>query len=128
METTSAPSTTHGTPVIATPSTNPARAIAGLFVNLVVLPGLGTLISGNPKFRRLGWFQLSIGLVLVPSIAVLTQTGWTPGGMNSGMIREALGQFMIALAAWSGITSIMIIWQAWKQDRLASQARSRELY
>lgn len=104
------------------PSTAPARAIAGLLVNLIVLPGLGTLISGDRAYRKIGWLQLALGALLVPSIALLTNTGWSPAGMSSGAVREVLGQFMIALAVWSGLTSALIIWRAWKADRRASSS------
>jgi hypothetical protein len=97
-------------------SVAPARAIAGLLVNIIVLPGLGTLISGDLKRRRMGLIQLS--LMMLIGLAMLTSPAWAPTDPEA--VRGKLVYGVYALAIWATLTSVLIIREAWTNDRKQS--------
>ena len=41
-------------------------AIVGLVLNVIILPGLGTLIGGGSKYRTQGIWQLIVAIVSIP--------------------------------------------------------------
>jgi len=43
-------------------------AIVGLILNIVILPGLGTLIGGGEKYRTSGIWQLVLTIIGIPLI------------------------------------------------------------
>ncbi|MGK5083837.1 hypothetical protein WDW37_11090 [Bdellovibrionota bacterium FG-1] len=95
----------------------PVRVIAGLLVNLIVLPGLGTLVGGDLQRRRVGWLQLGLCVILAPTVALITARGWAPFGVSTESVRTGMASMMMVLALWSASTSVFGIWDAWKADR-----------
>lgn len=66
--------------------TSPARAYAGLFLNILVLPGLGSLVAGE----RVGWSQASLALLAVVLLAA-----------SRGVVSPAsIGVLCVLLAIW----------------------------
>lgn len=92
-------------------SPQPSRAVAGLLINLIVMPGLGTLVSGDLKRRKIGWVQLGLAIILVPALALVTTT-----------TRTVLANSMMVLAFWSVLTSALTLWDAYQGDRMSSAA------
>ena len=62
------------TPVASAASTEPAKdktmAIVGLVLNILIIPGLGTLIAGGPELKKTGIWQLVLAIVSVPLMFV----------------------------------------------------------
>jgi TM2 domain-containing membrane protein YozV len=48
-----------------------SMAIVGLILNILILPGLGTLIGGGPSLKKTGIIQLVVALVSIPLMLVL---------------------------------------------------------
>jgi hypothetical protein len=102
---------------VSPPSRAPIRAIAGLLLNVIVLPGLGTLVSGDPKFRRTGWIQMGLSIIVVPFIAIAATLAWAPPGLDPAELRGILSKVMIVLGVWSALISVWILFRTWKADR-----------
>ena len=73
------------------------RATIGLFLNLLVLPGLGSIVSGE----RVGWIQTSLALLLI------TLHLGTAGPGQPGVLVLAVP--FAALWAWALLTSVRVL-------------------
>jgi hypothetical protein len=91
-----------------------ARAWACLFTNLLVLPGLGSIIAG----RRSGWPQAAIalaGFVLTTVWLVWFLAAWSRGGefpLDPGPYLPvgALGVLLFTVSwVWSLLTGLLIV-------------------
>ena len=85
------------------------RAIVCLILNIIVLPGLGTIASGDPKRRPTGWIQLAISLTLLPLTVASVLGSGTFSFLNNDTARAWLANFMLILALWGAGTGIGII-------------------
>lgn len=77
-------------------------AIVGLILNIIILPGLGTLIGGGAKRKKEGWWQLIVTVVafilaivlfftvIIPIICYLAMVAMWIWALVSGiqMVRE----------------------------------------
>jgi len=43
----------------------------GLILNILILPGLGTLIGGGQKYRTAGIWQLVVAIISIPLMFIL---------------------------------------------------------
>ena len=57
--------------VAAAPTKDNTLAIVGLVLNILIIPGLGTLISGGPELKKSGIWQLVLAIVSVPLMFVI---------------------------------------------------------
>jgi hypothetical protein len=100
---------------------SPARAVICLLLNVVVFPGLGTLLSGDRDWRRTGFLQLGFGAGLVPTTVLIGTGAITLQGSDPNVVQAWLSNFMMVLILWNVISSVQIIRGAWKK------ARAREI-
>jgi len=71
------------------PSSQRGLAIAGLIINILILPGLGTVIGGDVK---IGIIQMIISIAAIPLIFIII--GWP---------------IMLAVKVWSIVSSVQQI-------------------
>jgi hypothetical protein len=103
------------------PPLSVGRAFVCLLLNVIVLPGLGTLLSGDDSRRGTGWLQLGLGLLLLPLTvaSVLGNSGFF-SFLNNDTARAWLANFVLILALWGAGTGISLI----REARAAKKAHS----
>lgn len=100
------------------------RAVVSLILNIIVLPGLGTIASGDAKRRPTGWIQLGISLILLPLTVASVLGSGTFSFLNNDLARAWLANFMMILALWGAGTGISIIREAKAAKRRMELASS----
>lgn len=104
----------------STPQEKPitrTRAALCLFLNVVVFPGLGTLISGDPSFKRTGMIQFGLGALLTPLLLLFGAGGLMLGGADPEVVKAWLLNFILILVIWNVVTGLKIFRKAWKQAK-----------
>jgi hypothetical protein len=96
-------------PAKTLPAPSVSRAFVCLLLNVIVLPGLGTLMSGEPQRRRTGFFQLGMGLLLIPLMVIIGVSSAYFAGMSPDTIRSWLSNITLVLMLWSVLTGVSII-------------------
>jgi hypothetical protein len=94
------------------------RAFVCLLLNLIVYPGLGTLVSGDTSRRRTGLVQSVLGGLLLAVLVALT----VGGAVYTGDLETAkawLGNILLLLVLWNVITGIQIFREAWRRAKSA---------
>ena len=80
-----------------------ARAYAGLFLNILVLPGVGSLVAGE----RVGWIQVSLAL-----LAVVLLAGSSLSGGGVGPAALGVAAMLVAVWVWGIVTSVRALHEA----------------
>jgi hypothetical protein len=95
----------------------PARAVVCLFLNVIVFPGLGTLLSGDRTRKRTGFVQLGFGAALVPVMIFVGIGMMSFQGVDPEVVKAWLSNFMMILVLWNLVTGVQIFRDAWKKAR-----------
>jgi hypothetical protein len=95
----------------------PARAMVCLFLNVIVFPGLGTLLSGDRSRRKTGFLQLGFGAGLVPVMILIGIGSLTFQGSDPETVKAWLSNFMLILVVWNIVTGVQIFRDSWKKAR-----------
>lgn len=104
----------------STPQDKPitrGRAAICLFLNVIVFPGLGTLISGDPTLKRTGMIQFGMGALLTPLLLLFGAGGLVLGGVDPEVVKAWLLNFVLILMIWNVVTGVRIFRKAWKQAK-----------
>jgi hypothetical protein len=102
---------------VAKAGPTPARAVVCLLLNLIVFPGLGTLISGDRTRRRTGFLQLGFGAGLIPFMILVGIGAMKVGGTDPEVAKAWLSNFMMVLVVWNVVTGAQIFRDSWKRAR-----------
>jgi hypothetical protein len=89
------------------------RAAICLLLNVLILPGTGTLASGKTEYKRTGRLQLALSLTLVP-LVVASALG-VPA-LSSEWAHAWIANFMMISLVWS-------VWSAVKIFRESLRSR-----
>jgi hypothetical protein len=88
------------------------RAVVCLLLNVIVFPGLGTLLSGEPQRRKTGFVQLGLGALLIPFMVLAGIGTLSIAGMDPDMVKAWIANFMLILVGWNLLTGVRIIGDA----------------
>ncbi len=93
------------------------KALFCAFLNVVVLPGMGTLATKEQKRRKTGWAQLGMGIVLIPVMVAFSMGITVIGGVDPQDALKWTGNLMLLLVLWNLGSSIGIVRDAWQRRR-----------
>ncbi|HET6405046.1 MAG TPA: hypothetical protein VFH78_10400 [Candidatus Thermoplasmatota archaeon] len=79
------------------------RGYVGLFLNILVLPGVGSLVAGE----RVGWIQASLALL---ALVLLLGSRASGGGFGGAAIGVSV--VLVAIWAWGIVTSVRALREA----------------
>lgn len=100
----------------------PARAVVCLLLNLIVFPGLGTILSGDRTRRRTGFLQLGFGAGLIPFMILVGVGSMQLGGTDPEVAKAWLSNFMLLLVVWNVITGVQIFRESRQRARVLKAA------
>ena len=103
----------------------PARAVVCLLLNVIVFPGLGTLLSGDRSRRGIGMIQFGFGAGLIPVMVLMGMGMIHFSGADPAVVQAWLSNGMLVLLLWTVITSVLIFRDAWKVAKAREQAHAR---